>query len=146
MSALLQMRTLPLGIALFGCAPCKRCAVTSSTCAALVDHSNSSTPWVPATAPATVAKLRISQTQCSHSRNLKAASGFTFARASNQRCRTSGSATKSTIGPQRCARHRADDAGGALSSGACKDDTESETADAADTSQAATVEGDRNRE
>src|SRR5512132_3686761 len=49
-------------------------------------------------------------------------------------------------GPQRCARHSADDAGGALSSGACEDDTQSETADAADTSQAATVEGDRNRE
>jgi len=29
---------------------------------------------------------------------------------------------------------------------ACEDDTQSETADAADTSQAATVEGDRNRE
>src|SRR6476469_2020791 len=40
-------------------------------------------------------------------------------------------------GPQRCARHRADDAGGALSSGACEDDTQSETADAADSSQAA---------
>src|SRR5215831_187124 len=38
------------------------------------------------------------------------------------------------------------DARGALSSGACEDDTQSETADAADTSQAATVEGDRNRE
>src|SRR5262245_5313617 len=49
-------------------------------------------------------------------------------------------------GPQRCARHSADDAGGALSSGACEDDTQSETAHAADTSQAATVEGDRNRE
>ena len=47
---------------------------------------------------------------------------------------------------KRCARHSADDAGGALSSGACEDDTQSETADAADTSQAATVEGDRNRE
>ena len=35
---------------------------------------------------------------------------------------------------------------GLLSSGACEDDTQSETADAADTSQAATVEGDRNRE
>ena len=33
-----------------------------------------------------------------------------------------------------------------VSSGACEDDTQSETADAADTSQAATVEGDRNRE
>ena len=47
---------------------------------------------------------------------------------------------------KRCARHSADDAGGALSSGACEDDTQSETADAADTSQAATIEGDRNRE
>ena len=49
-------------------------------------------------------------------------------------------------GPQRCARYCADDAGWALPSGACEDDTQSETADAADTSQAATVEGDRNRE
>ena len=49
-------------------------------------------------------------------------------------------------GPQRCARHRADDASGALPSGACEDVTQSETADAADPSQAATVEGDRNRE
>ena len=32
--------------------------------------------------------------------------------------------------PQRCARHRADDAGGALSSGACEDITQSEAADA----------------
>ena len=40
----------------------------------------------------------------------------------------------------------ADDAGGALPSGACEDITQSETADAADSSQAATVEGDRNRE
>ena len=48
--------------------------------------------------------------------------------------------------PQRCARHSTDDASGALSTGACEDDTQSETADAADTSQAATVEGDRNRE
>jgi hypothetical protein len=39
-------------------------------------------------------------------------------------------------GPQRCARHSADDAGGALSSGACEDVTQSETADAADPSQA----------
>src|SRR5882757_3386696 len=35
-------------------------------------------------------------------------------------------------GPQRCARHRADDAGGALPSGACEDATQSETANAAD--------------
>src|SRR6266540_2458668 len=35
---------------------------------------------------------------------------------------------------------------GALSSGACEDDTQSETAGTADTSQAAAVEGDRNRE
>ena len=49
-------------------------------------------------------------------------------------------------GPQRCARYCADDAGGALPSGAREDNTKSETADAADTSQAATVEGDRNRE
>src|SRR5258705_7401059 len=34
-------------------------------------------------------------------------------------------------GPQRCARHRADDAGRALSSGACEDATQSETANAA---------------
>src|SRR5580692_7271203 len=34
-------------------------------------------------------------------------------------------------GPQRCARHGPDDAGGALSSGACEDATQSETADAA---------------
>jgi hypothetical protein len=36
----------------------------------------------------------------------------------------------------------ADDAGGALPSGACEDTTQSETADAADPSQAAAVEGD----
>ena len=48
--------------------------------------------------------------------------------------------------PQRCARHRADDAGGALPSGACEDATQSETADAADPSQAAAVEGHRHRE
>ena len=46
----------------------------------------------------------------------------------------------------RCARHRADDAGRALSSGACEDATQSETADAANSSQVAAVEGDRNRE
>src|SRR3982750_4676292 len=39
-------------------------------------------------------------------------------------------------GPQRCARHRPDDASGALPSGACEDATQSETADAADPSQA----------
>ena len=49
-------------------------------------------------------------------------------------------------GPQRCARHRADDAGGALASGACEDAAQSETADAADPSQAAAVEGHRHRE
>jgi hypothetical protein len=54
--------------------------------------------------------------------------------------------TNQQDGPQRCARHGADDAGGTLPSGACEDITQSETADAADTSQAATVEGDRNRE
>ena len=45
-----------------------------------------------------------------------------------------------------CARHRADDAGGALPSGACEDVTQSETANAADPSQAVAVEGDRHRE
>ena len=44
------------------------------------------------------------------------------------------------------ARYCADDAGGALPSGACEDITQSETADAADSSQAATVEGHRHRE
>src|SRR5664279_3575051 len=39
--------------------------------------------------------------------------------------------------PQRCTRDCADDAGGALSSGACEDVTQPETADAADASQAA---------
>ena len=48
--------------------------------------------------------------------------------------------------PQRCARHRADDAGGALSSGACEDAAQSEAANAADPSQAAAVEGHRHRE
>ena len=38
-----------------------------------------------------------------------------------------------------------DDAGGALSSGACEDDTQSETADAADTSQAATSRRSQSR-
>src|SRR3954469_5280852 len=42
--------------------------------------------------------------------------------------------------------NRADDAGGALSSGVCENVTQSETAHAADPSQAAAVEGDRHRE
>ena len=41
------------------------------------------------------------------------------------------------------ARHRTDDAGGALSSSACEDVTQSEAADVADPSQAAAVEGHR---
>src|SRR6476661_7848647 len=45
--------------------------------------------------------------------------------------------------PQRCARHGPDDASWALPSGACEDAAQSETADAADPSQAATVQGDR---
>src|SRR5262249_44368964 len=45
--------------------------------------------------------------------------------------------------PQRCAWHRPDDAGGALSPGACEDVAPSETADAADPSQVAAEEGDR---
>src|SRR5450759_84045 len=49
-------------------------------------------------------------------------------------------------GPQRCARHRPDDASGALPSGACEDAPQSETADAPDPSQAAAVEGHCNRE
>src|SRR5262245_63905934 len=48
--------------------------------------------------------------------------------------------------PQRCAWHRPDDAGGALSAGACEDVTQSETADVTDPSQAAAVEGDCGRE
>ena len=48
--------------------------------------------------------------------------------------------------PQRCARHGADDAGGALPSGACEDVTQPETANAADPSQAAAVEGHRHRQ
>src|SRR6185436_13598898 len=48
-------------------------------------------------------------------------------------------------GPQRCARHRADDAGGALPSGACEDVTQSETSNAADAPQAAAVKGNRHR-
>jgi hypothetical protein len=46
-------------------------------------------------------------------------------------------------GPQGCARYSTDDAGRALSSGACEDITQSETANAADPSQAASVEGHR---
>ena len=38
--------------------------------------------------------------------------------------------------------HRPDDTGGALPSGACEDATQSETADAADPSQASAVQGD----
>src|SRR5262245_54267930 len=49
-------------------------------------------------------------------------------------------------GSQRCAGHRADDAGGPLPSGACEDATKPETADAADPSQAIAVEGHRHRE
>ena len=48
--------------------------------------------------------------------------------------------------PQRCARHCADDAGGALPSGSCEDATQSETADVADPSQAYAVEGHSYRE
>src|SRR5215831_7346076 len=51
-----------------------------------------------------------------------------------------------TNGPQRCARHSADDAGGALSSGACEDVTQSEASGAADPSQAASIEGHCHRE
>src|SRR5882724_4095840 len=49
-------------------------------------------------------------------------------------------------GPQRCAQHRSDDAGGTLSPVPCEDATQSETTDAADPSQASAVEGDCNRE
>jgi transposase len=45
--------------------------------------------------------------------------------------------------PQRCARHRANDASGALSSGACEDVTQPENTHAADPSQAAAVEDHR---
>ena len=48
--------------------------------------------------------------------------------------------------PQRCTRHRADDAGGALPSGPCEDVTQSEAADASDPSQTVAVEGDRHRQ
>ena len=44
------------------------------------------------------------------------------------------------------ARYGADDTGGALPSGACEDTTQSETADAANPSQAVAVEGHRHRE
>src|SRR3954470_11578246 len=49
-------------------------------------------------------------------------------------------------GPQRCARYCTDDAGWALPSGACEDDTQSETANEDDTRQTTAGEGDRNRE
>ena len=49
-------------------------------------------------------------------------------------------------GPQRCTRHRTDDAGRALSPGACEDLAQSETAHAADPSQAAAIESHRDRE
>src|SRR5262249_8359341 len=49
-------------------------------------------------------------------------------------------------GPQRCARHSKDDAGGALSSGAREDVTQSEASNAPDPSQATSVEGHRHRE
>src|SRR5664280_1082842 len=48
--------------------------------------------------------------------------------------------------PQRRAWYCADDAGWALPSGSCEDVTQSETADAADASQAAAVESDRHRQ
>src|SRR6516162_3384544 len=41
--------------------------------------------------------------------------------------------------PQRCARHSTDDAGGALSSGACEDATQPEASGSADPSQATSV-------
>src|SRR5215467_12656668 len=44
-------------------------------------------------------------------------------------------------GPQRCTRHRPNDAGGALPGGACEDAAQSEASDAADPSQAFAVEG-----
>ena len=47
--------------------------------------------------------------------------------------------------PQRCPRDGTDDAGWALPPGACEDVTQPETADVADTSQAAAVQGDRHR-
>ena len=48
--------------------------------------------------------------------------------------------------PQRCARLGTDDAGGALSPGACEDVTQSEAANAPDPSQATSLEGHRHRE
>src|SRR5580704_19003512 len=48
--------------------------------------------------------------------------------------------------PQRCARYRSDDPGGTVPSGACEDAPQSETANAADPSQASAVEGHRHRE
>ena len=47
--------------------------------------------------------------------------------------------------PQRCAWHRADDAGGTLSPGACEDAAQPKTTHAADPSQTAAVEGHRHR-
>jgi hypothetical protein len=48
--------------------------------------------------------------------------------------------TDGVVGRGGCARYCADDAGGALPSGACEDVAQSETANAADPSQAAAVE------
>src|ERR1700686_5052267 len=45
-----------------------------------------------------------------------------------------------------CARHRPDDPGGTVPSGACKDAPQPKTANAADPSQASAVEGYRHRE
>src|SRR3981081_3957912 len=65
-------------------------------------------------------------------------------------CRNSAHAsgtegTDQQDGPQRCARHRPDDAGRALPSGACEDATQSEAADAADPSQLSPVKRDCHR-
>src|SRR5262244_2818594 len=46
-------------------------------------------------------------------------------------------------GPQRCARHSTDDAGRALSTGACEDVAQPEASNAHDPSQATSVEGHR---
>src|SRR5271157_4787867 len=48
--------------------------------------------------------------------------------------------------PQRCTWHRANDAGGALSPGACQDAAQPEAENAADPSQTAAVEGHRDRQ